>query len=84
MEELVTCENCGNVWDGFAQCDCYIYMETELQIMDFSPPSNFHSETHLEDEGEGEEINECLEDNDEFETESLIEDVLEDYIIMFE
>ena len=22
-ENLVTCENCGNVWDGYAQCNCY-------------------------------------------------------------
>ena len=21
-EEMVTCENCGNCWDGFAQCSC--------------------------------------------------------------
>ena len=20
---LITCENCGNVWDGYAQCNCY-------------------------------------------------------------
>ena len=23
MDELVTCEYCGNVWDGNAQCNCY-------------------------------------------------------------
>jgi hypothetical protein len=22
-EEMVTCENCGNTWDGYAQCYCY-------------------------------------------------------------
>jgi len=21
-DEYVTCENCGNCWDGFAQCSC--------------------------------------------------------------
>ena len=21
-EEMVTCENCGNIWDGYAQCMC--------------------------------------------------------------
>ena len=23
--ELVECENCGRIWDGNAQCDCYLY-----------------------------------------------------------
>ena len=23
--ELIECENCGRVWDGFAQCDCILY-----------------------------------------------------------
>jgi len=22
-EDMILCENCGNVWDGFAQCMCY-------------------------------------------------------------
>jgi hypothetical protein len=22
---MVTCENCGRVWDGYAQCDCIIF-----------------------------------------------------------
>ena len=22
-EYLITCENCGNRWDGYAQCNCY-------------------------------------------------------------
>ena len=43
MDELVTCEYCGNEWDGNAQCDCYnyIFSESDLQIMDISPPSSF-------------------------------------------
>ncbi len=27
--ELVTCGHCGNQWDGFAQCNCYVYDSTE-------------------------------------------------------
>ena len=27
QEELVTCENCGRMWDGNAQCDCYMFEE---------------------------------------------------------
>jgi hypothetical protein len=23
IEGLIKCENCGNIWDGFAQCNCY-------------------------------------------------------------
>jgi DNA-directed RNA polymerase subunit M/transcription elongation factor TFIIS len=26
MDELVECGNCGNRWDGFAQCNCLLYM----------------------------------------------------------
>ena len=22
-EDLITCDNCGNIWDGYAQCNCY-------------------------------------------------------------
>lgn len=25
LEDLIKCDNCGNIWDGFAQCDCYLY-----------------------------------------------------------
>jgi hypothetical protein len=24
-EDLIQCSNCGNVWDGYAQCTCYLY-----------------------------------------------------------
>ena len=24
-EDLIQCDNCGNIWDGNAQCDCYLY-----------------------------------------------------------
>lgn len=25
FKDMVTCENCGNMWDGFAQCNCYMF-----------------------------------------------------------
>jgi hypothetical protein len=25
--ELVSCENCGNIWDGHAQCNCWQWNE---------------------------------------------------------
>ena len=41
MDELVTCEYCGNVWDGNAQCNCYESMiESDEQIMGLVAPSN--------------------------------------------
>lgn len=24
-EDLIQCDNCGNIWDGNAQCSCYLY-----------------------------------------------------------
>jgi hypothetical protein len=24
LEDLVQCDNCGHIWDGFAQCSCYL------------------------------------------------------------
>lgn len=27
LEDLVKCTNCGDIWDGFAQCTCYMYDE---------------------------------------------------------
>jgi hypothetical protein len=29
IDGLVKCENCGNIWDGFAQCNCWQYEEEE-------------------------------------------------------
>tara|TARA_B100001093_G_scaffold479246_1_gene508085 strand:- start:95 stop:409 length:315 start_codon:yes stop_codon:yes gene_type:complete len=41
MDDLVTCEYCGNVWDGNAQCNCYESMiESDEQIMDMVSSSN--------------------------------------------
>ena len=41
MDDLVTCEYCGNVWDGNAQCNCYESMiEPDEQIMDMVSSSN--------------------------------------------
>ena len=25
LENLEKCDNCGNIWDGYAQCNCYLY-----------------------------------------------------------
>ena len=37
----MTCEYCGNVWDGNAQCNCYESMiESGEQIMGLVTPSN--------------------------------------------
>ena len=22
-EQMMQCENCGNIWDGYAQCNCW-------------------------------------------------------------
>ena len=24
--DMVQCNNCGNIWDGFAQCNCYEFI----------------------------------------------------------
>ena len=24
-DNMIQCENCGNIWDGNAQCNCYLY-----------------------------------------------------------
>jgi len=48
---LITCENCGNVWDGYAQCNCYQikYYENDLdssveQEQDLENPARKFSE----------------------------------------
>ena len=45
IEDLVKCGNCGNIWDGYAQCNCYQleYYRTEEQDTDFekSPAKNY-------------------------------------------
>lgn len=54
---LVTCENCGNKWDGNAQCNCWEY--------DFS----LAFESGNEDKSDGENITDN-EDEDEDENEN--------------
>jgi hypothetical protein len=40
-EEMVTCDNCGNCWDGYAQCSCHgIPMDDEIE------PEKVTSSTH--------------------------------------
>jgi hypothetical protein len=29
-QDLITCDNCGNRWDGYAQCNCYQFKCYEL------------------------------------------------------
>lgn len=26
-DNMIICNECGNIWDGMAQCDCYLYMD---------------------------------------------------------
>jgi hypothetical protein len=83
MDELVTCEYCGNVWDGNAQCNCYESMiESDEQIMGLVPPSNHNSvETEVEISNKKEKpINET-DDIDEIDKESQKSETYIDEII---
>ena len=73
MDELVTCEYCGNVWDGNAQCNCYESMiESDEQIMGLVPPSNhIVVETVVETSNENMKPIDETDDKDEVDTESL-------------
>jgi hypothetical protein len=45
-DEMVTCDNCGNCWDGYAQCSCHgIPMVDELEP-DKVIPANNSEPTH--------------------------------------
>lgn len=52
IEDLVKCGNCGNIWDGYAQCNCYQleYYRKEEQDTAFEKncPKNY-SEKHDND-----------------------------------
>lgn len=80
MDELVTCEYCGNVWDGNAQCNCYESMiESDEQIMGLVPPSNYNGvETEVDS---GNETAKQKDDLDEIDIESQISDSSIDEII---
>tara|TARA_Y100000816_G_C26005282_1_gene525366 strand:+ start:95 stop:352 length:258 start_codon:yes stop_codon:yes gene_type:complete len=73
MDELVTCEYCGNVWDGNAQCNCYESMiESDEQIMGLVPPSNhIVVETEVEISNKKEKPVDETDDKDEIDIESL-------------
>ena len=73
MDELVTCEYCGNVWDGNAQCNCYESMiESDEQIMGLVPPSNhIVVEMVVETSNENMKPIDETDDKDEVDTESL-------------
>jgi hypothetical protein len=40
-DDLVTCGNCGNRWDGYAQCNCWGYM-----MYDNYENNNYENDTH--------------------------------------
>ena len=73
MDELVTCEYCGNVWDGNAQCNCYESMiESDEQIMGLVAPSNhIVVETEVEISNKKEKPVDETDDKDEIDIESL-------------
>jgi hypothetical protein len=80
MDELVTCEYCGNAWDGNAQCNCYESMiESDEQIMGLVPPSNhIGGETEVDS---GNETAKQKDDLDEFDIVSQTSDSSIDEII---
>ena len=87
MDELVTCEYCGNVWDGNAQCNCYESMiESDEQIMGLVPPSNHNSVetevvTEVETGNKKEKPVDETDDIDEIDKESQKSDTYIDEII---
>ena len=84
MDELVTCEYCGNVWDGNAQCNCYESMiETDEQIMGLVAPSTIHNrvETEVETGNKKEKPVDETDDIDEIDIESQKSDTSIDEII---
>lgn len=83
MDELVTCEYCGNVWDGNAQCNCYESMiESDEQIMDLVPPSNYDGgETEVDSGNKKEKPIDETDDKDEVDTDSLASQTYVDEII---
>ena len=85
MDELVTCEYCGNVWDGNAQCNCYesmIDIESDEQIMGLVPPSNqIVVDTGVETSIKKEKPVDETDDKDEVDTESQKSDTSIDEII---
>ena len=32
--DFITCEYCGNRWDGYAQCTCWGYLNSSAQVND--------------------------------------------------
>ena len=33
-EQMMECDNCGNIWDGYAQCNCWQWNEAEAEDSD--------------------------------------------------
>jgi hypothetical protein len=44
-EEMVTCDNCGNIWDGYAQCYCNGISDYD-SVADEEPESDITRSTH--------------------------------------
>ena len=83
MDELVTCEYCGNVWDGNAQCNCYESMiESDEQIMGLVAPSNNRvAEINVETSNKKMKPIDESDDIDEVDTESQSSETSIDEII---
>jgi hypothetical protein len=38
-QDLITCGNCGNVWDGYAQCNCWqLNYEEQEELLEKAVP----------------------------------------------
>ena len=42
-EEWAQCAACGNIWDGFAQCDCWGYIAYDAEYMAYDDESGYES-----------------------------------------
>jgi hypothetical protein len=50
-QDLITCGNCGNVWDGYAQCNCWqLNYDDQEQLLEKAVPKQLleNSETTLD------------------------------------
>ena len=70
LDGLTQCYNCGNIWDGFAQCTCLLYDEedfltqdTEIMSQDTIPYIEELEETFDELEETFDELEETFEEN---------------------
>ena len=54
LENLMTCEYCGNIWDGCAQCDCYGigYVTDDTEPYDESEAQQYQQYSQINDAGD--------------------------------